>query len=209
MSRNGASRTSRTSRTSRRSTRRRRRPGARCLPASRAPPRRPRRHRRPWSGPCRALRGGSAAGTRDRVGSTRCRLVESPNDGRTRRTATAIARNRPGGRPGTGATSSTAPGAPARPARRHGVSDVSRDRGGLRRPSFGPGARGATGGPRERAHRRDRALSDGRRETEEIISILKPQGILYLVRDPLGRVYRALSLPLQLELRMRCTVGRT
>ena len=84
----------------------------------------------------RALRGGSAAGTRDRVGSTRCRLVESPNDGRTRRTATAIARNRPGGRPGTGATSSTAPGAPARPARRHGVSDVSRDRGGLRRPSL-------------------------------------------------------------------------
>ena len=65
-----------------------------------------------------------------------CRLVESPNDGRTRRTATAIARNRPGGRPGTGATSSTAPGAPARPARRHGVSDVSRDRGGLRRPSL-------------------------------------------------------------------------
>ena len=93
----------------------------RCLPASRAPPRRPRRHRRPWSGPCRALRGGSAAGTRDRVGSTRLSTRrKSPNDGRsTRRTATAIARNRPGGRPGTGATSSTAPGAPARPARRH------------------------------------------------------------------------------------------
>ena len=114
----------------------------------------------------RALRGGSAAGTRDRVGSTRCRLVESPEIGERAEPQRQL-RNRPGGRPATGATSSTAPGAPARPARRHGVSDsvsdVSRDRGGLRRPSLaqeraesGPSSHDETARSRTAAERRRR-----------------------------------------------------
>ena len=81
-------------------------------------------------------------------------------------------RNRPGGRPATGATSSTAPGAPARPARRHGVSDsvsdVSRDRGGLRRPSLaqeraesGPSSHDETARSRTAAERRRRSFRSG------------------------------------------------